>query len=78
MTNEIGWCIERQINSDLRYWGGRAANHFTPKHDEAIRFARQEDANIVLAWLCDGQGRVAEHAWCSEPKEPRTATGSVD
>lgn len=68
-----GWLIERYINNELRYWGGRAADHFTPKYDEAIRFARDEDANLVLAWLCNGLGRVAQHMWCSTPEQPAAA-----
>lgn len=58
-----GFVIERHVNSELRYWGGHRADHFTPNHEEAIRFARAEDAGIVLAWLCDGMGRIAEHTW---------------
>ena len=61
--SEKGWLIERHINSELRYWCGHAAEDFRPQHADAVRFAREEDANIVLAWLCKGVGRVAEHAW---------------
>ncbi len=59
----IGWVIERYINNELRYWGGRAVDNFTAKNEEAIRFAREEDARLVLAWICGGQGRAAEHMW---------------
>lgn len=61
----IGFLIERHFNSELRYWNGRSteAIGFTPKHDEACRFARHEDAAIVLSWLLDGNGKVAEHSW---------------
>lgn len=66
MAVNAGWLIERHVNSELRYWCGRAPDNFLPKHDEAIRFARAEDANIVLAWLCGGVGRTAEHLWEAE------------
>ncbi len=58
-----GWLIERYVNGELRYWCGHSIGDFRPSHMDAIRFVRQEDANIVLAWLCGGQGRSAEHAW---------------
>lgn len=67
--NMTGWAIERYINSELHYWGGKGADHFTPHHEEAVRFVRGVDANIVLAWLCDGNGRVAQHVWVSRPAE---------
>lgn len=66
-VNETGWLIERYVNGELRYWCGRSADNFLPKNDEAIRFARAEDAGVVLAWLCGGMGRVAEHMWCGGP-----------
>jgi hypothetical protein len=66
--DETGWVIERYVNSELRYWCGHRADDFRPLYDDAIRFAREIDANIVLSRLCDGQGRVAEHKWISPPK----------
>jgi len=60
---QYGWVIERYVNGELRYWCGRGIADFRPEHDEAIRFAREEDAAIVLSWLCDGQGRAAQHGW---------------
>jgi hypothetical protein len=64
-AKESGWVIERHINSELRYFGGRFVDDrgFSSKHEDAIRFARQEDAAIVLSWLLSGFGRVAEHVW---------------
>jgi hypothetical protein len=67
-----GWLIEKHVNSELRYWGGRATDHFTNKQDEAVRFAREADASLVLAWLCGGQGRAVEHLWRDEPPKTRT------
>lgn len=67
MANEFGWVIERHTNSQLEYWAGHDADHFTSKDAEAIRFARAQDASTVLAWLCKGNGRVAEHGWAAMP-----------
>lgn len=66
MARESGWVIERHFNGELRYWNGRfsdPAKGFVPDHEKAVRFARQVDAAIVLAWLLDGNGRTAEHIW---------------
>lgn len=62
--NEVGWVIERYVNSQLTYWCGRRGEDFHPENHEAVRFARQEDAARVLAWLCGGNGRSAQHMWC--------------
>ena len=63
-----GWLIERYINDKLHFWNAGALGHgrrdgFTDLIDDAVRFARQEDASTVLFHVCDGQGRVAEHVW---------------
>lgn len=61
---QSGWVIERYINSELFYWEGRSTDrHWSRDHNDAIRFARAQDAGIILAWLLDGQGRAAEHVW---------------
>lgn len=74
---EIGWLIEKHINSELRYWDGRFTDDraFTTNHSEAVRFARQEDASIVLGWLLGGIGRVAQHGWdrSDDKSNPDTA-----
>lgn len=60
-----GWVIEKYWNGELQYWTGRFidARGWSSKHDEARRFARCEDASIVLAWLLNGEGRAVEHLW---------------
>lgn len=65
IDEESGWVIERQVNSELRYWNGMFLDGrgFLPDNQRAIRFARQVDAATVLSWLLDGQGRVSEHTW---------------
>lgn len=64
-SDMTAYVIERDYNSELHYWNGRHANAqgFVPQHSEACRFARAEDASIVLAWLLDGVGRVVQHLW---------------
>jgi hypothetical protein len=68
MAHESGWLIERHVNSQLLHFNGKFTDErgFTPKHDDAIRFAREDDASTVLAWLLSGNGRVAEHIWSDE------------
>lgn len=58
-----GWLIERYNNSILTFWCGHNQTDFRAELDNAIRFARAEDAAAVLSWLCTGNGRVAEHQW---------------
>lgn len=61
------WVIERYRHSLLEFWGGRnndgRENRWEDKFTDAVRFADAESASRVLADLCDGVGRVAEHAW---------------
>lgn len=71
MANKIGWVIERYISNSLHYWNAGSGMHgrsdgFTDKHEDAVRFCREEDASIVLFRVCDGQGRVAQHSWGME------------
>lgn len=76
MTEQPCYLIERYILNTLHFWSGRFADvrGFTTKSEDALRFARTEDANVVLAWLLDGSGRVVEHLWVApspvSPKEP--------
>lgn len=67
MNDERGWVIERYINSELHYWDGRGRDPWTPKHEDAIRLARQQDAEMILSWQLNGQGRTAEHTWMAKP-----------
>lgn len=74
--DEYGWVIERYIYSRLHYWnagsgGGGRSDGFTDRHEDAVRFCREEDAAIVLARICGSIGRVARHAWISTAPETR-------
>lgn len=62
-NEESGWVIERYVNSSICYWEGRSPDGFIPDNAKAIRFSREVDASIVLAWLCGGNGKVSEHMW---------------
>jgi hypothetical protein len=64
--NEYGWVIERYIENTLHYWSGwesGSGREFTREHFNAIRFARECDAMMVLSHVCGGVGRVAQHGW---------------
>lgn len=67
-ATESAFVIERYHNSIVEYWNGRFvdARGWETVHESALRFARREDADRVLAWLLDGGGRVAEHFWTKE------------
>lgn len=65
--NEQGWVIEATGRA-LRYWDGTGIDElaFTDKHENAVRFARFQDAEGVkyhllgkMAWAL----RSVEHAW---------------
>lgn len=77
---EFAWLIERTDTSVPTYWVGRGAGCFSYKPDDAVRFARKEDGEIVLGWIVREQDRAAcevrEHGWMrplpeSEPEPPR-------
>lgn len=66
--NERGWVIESGHNPPS-YWTGKSLHSgaFSPKHDDAIRFARHMDAEVVRCWLLEQYSfalRSVEHMWC--------------
>lgn len=66
MSEEHGWVIERHYHSCLHYWTGRAKGQlgeWSSIHADALRLAREDDANAMLSWHCDGIGRVVRHLW---------------
>lgn len=74
-----GWVIERYINSVVHYWTGKGEGesngNFTQRHDDALRLARDEDAQVILCRMCAGNGRIAQHAWVDVDY---SATASVE
>ena len=69
MADQTGWVIERYSGDELFYWDGRGLGDyhkprgFSSKNEEAIRFARKEDAEAILFRLLEGHGRAVEHVW---------------
>lgn len=64
---DTGWLIEQQFNGRAVWWRGDPSGHrdWTPDANEAVRFARKEDAERVLRalgsfWL---KAQALEHAW---------------
>lgn len=80
---QTAWVIE---TAQGEYWNGRAVGHdarsaFVKDIDEALRFARKEDAEIVRCWLfgMPGQGlgwalRSMEHIWLGDDEGPSPAS----
>lgn len=63
-ANEFAWLIE----ADGSYWNGHYADSrsFTRDVNEAIRFSRREDADIVKHWLLQIHSfalRTTQHGW---------------
>lgn len=71
--DESAWLIERDHASTLLYWTGRAIHRepadpdrlgeWSPDNRRALRFARRTDAECMLTWHCQDNGRVVEHLW---------------
>ena len=57
------WVIERYIHSKLYFWTGCGENGSNDEPNQALRFTRQADAELMLTYHCKGIGRVAQHAW---------------
>lgn len=69
--DEFAWVIEA---AGPRYWNGHGIlmENFTEDHSKAIRFARREDAEVVIHWLLQSVSGFLvsrEHAWMS-PRPP--------
>ena len=65
MEKELGWLIE---TGDHNYWNGRYANSdgFTHNPNDAVRFARFEDAERVLFGLLESYKVFLvsrQHSW---------------
>lgn len=68
--NEFAWLIERDkgphyltVHKDLFDW--------TTDSNQAIRFARRLDAEMVARVIGDEVSRVAEHGWYLPPVQPK-------
>lgn len=69
---ETGWVIESG-GSPNEYWHGRftTTQGFTRDINQAVRFARREDGEVVRCWLLGDIGkmcRTSDHAWVPNPR----------
>ena len=77
-ATEFAWLIE---TGGHRYWNGRRTDAvaFTKNPDEAVRFAREADADRVIYWLLEPYKvfLVARHHgfMASAHKTPETSNG---
>jgi hypothetical protein len=64
---ETGWLIETAIDGRPHWWNGHAfkADEWTCDSLQAIRFARKEDAEVVMARCCVAREPMSatEHQW---------------
>jgi hypothetical protein len=73
--DETGWVIER--GSPPVYWGGLYSAPYLEScwstlHQDAVRFARHQDAYIVAHWLgVKDTSRIVEHRWMVVGSAPR-------
>lgn len=70
-ADEAGWAIE----ADGAYWNGRAldSSAFVKDHNEAVRFARHEDAERIKYWLLRTYAfalRTTQHVWVGKAPLP--------
>ena len=57
---EFAWLIE---GNGPRYWDGRNLETMVMDHNDAVRFARKQDAERVISWLLNKELRAVEHGW---------------
>lgn len=64
---EQGWLIERITRHVPFYWTGKSLQEhghgFSHDPNDAVRFAREEDALKVLNGVLAGYGVVRQHIW---------------
>jgi len=78
-SDETGWVIER--GSPPVYWGGLYSAPYlescwSTMHQDAVRFARYQDAYMVAHWLgVKDTSRVVEHRWAALGSAPPASEG---
>ena len=67
---EYAWLIE--AGSSPHYWDGRGIGTYTTDANDAVRFARFDDAERVRCWLIPSgkHWKSVEHGWMP-PRETR-------
>lgn len=70
---QVAWVIEAGAGT---YWAGRSHDDFQPDHNDAVRFARRDDAERVRCWLIEHHNhalamacRASEHVWMGSVAE---------
>ena len=62
--DEIGWLVEQYEGGPTLYWGFDGFNVWTKDPNQAVRFARKQDAEMAARLLgSEGRHRVVEHRW---------------
>lgn len=77
----VAWLIERKFHGVTHYWTGRPNDHlgvWSTKPDEAMRFARKDDANAMLTWHCEGIGESVEHVWVAQMDETSARAPKIE
>lgn len=77
-SDETGWLIEGAWSSSATpdYWVGSSV--WSSNHNEALRFARRQDAQQAADLMCAGLNvRLCEHRWAKQT-QPDTATHRED
>jgi hypothetical protein len=67
--DETAWLVELGCLPP-QWWTGRAGDMFSGDANDAMRFARREDAEVAIAWLVEPGTRrgckALEHMWISK------------
>ena len=66
--SETGWLIEVKGRGDAVWWccsGGFSPISWTTQSEKACRFARKQDAELIINKLEISHAIATEHAWCA-------------
>ncbi len=73
------WLIEIDWGKGPVYHQFQIDDDWTKNQDAACHFSRKQDAEQVIAYYGWTRAVAVEHMWPKvEPREPRTAAGSLD
>lgn len=75
--NEVGWLIE---TARTTYWDGRGLDEhcFTDNHNDAVRFSRFQDAEVIRCWFLGKIGFSLRSTWHRWGLNEKTVSGSSD
>jgi len=64
MEQETGWLIETADSTRApRWWAPQADMQWTSDASKALRFARKEDAETMIEFICIDRAKATEHMW---------------